>query len=196
VGGLAPVAAAWPAGRFSRRARTLLWVTVGVGVVATLAGIAIQAPYAEGRGLAQAFDPAGWRAVVDTRSGREWFARALLFGIGGSVLVATLRHVGRLAWRAVAVVLGRGLVYAYAESVDGGVGRWPTVGLLSTIAHLSAMAVRLGGLLMLAVVVLPLVAPERALAVVARFSPIALWSVAVVVASGLVQAWRQVGSID
>jgi copper transport protein len=196
VGGLVLVAVVWPAGRLSRRARMLLWVTVALGVVATLAGIAIQAPYAEGRGLAQAFDPAGWRAVVDTRSGRAWFARALLFGIGGSLLVATLRYVGRWVWRTGAVVLGVALVYAYAESGHGGVGRWPTVGLLSTIAHLSGMAVWLGGLLMLAVVVLPLVAPERALAVVARFSPIAFWSVAVVVTSGLVQAWRQVGSID
>jgi copper transport protein len=196
IGGLVLVAAAWPAGRFSRRARMLLWVTVAAGVVATLAGIALQVPYAEGRGLAQAFDPAGWRAVVDTRSGRAWFARALLFAIGGSVLVATLRHVGRWVWRVAAVLVGVALVFAYAESGHGGVGRWPAVGLLSTIAHLSGMAVWLGGLLMLAVVVLPLVAPERAVGVVARFSPIALWSVAVVVASGLVQAWRQVGSID
>src|SRR5262249_23946531 len=131
-----------------------------------------------------------------TRSGRAWFARALLFGIGGSVFVATLRYVGRWAWRAGAVLLGFALVFAYAESGHGGVGRWPTVGLLSTIVHLSGMAVWLGGLLMVAVAALPLVAPERALAVVARFSPIAFWSVAVIVASGLVQAWRQVGSID
>jgi copper transport protein len=54
----------------------------------------------------------------------------------------------------------------------------------------------IGGLVLLGVVALSALPAVDAVAVARRFSPIAFWAVVAVVASGLGQAWRQVGSLD
>jgi copper transport protein len=172
-----------------------LWTALVAGVVATAMGIALQAPYAEGAGLSRMFEPSGWRAVVDTRSGRAWEARLLLLLLVGTGLLATIRRVRTTAWRLVAGAAGVALIVAYAESGHGGVGRAPLVGLVVTVAHLAAMSVWVGGLVLLALVVLPTPSPAEAIGVTRRFSAWAFAAVVVVVASGLVQAWRQVGSL-
>ncbi len=196
VGGLWMLAVAWPDGERSRRARAVLWAALVVGLLATAAGIGVQAPYAEGSSLSRMFEPAGWQAVVATRSGRAWEARLLLLAVAGAGLLFTLRWIRSSTWRLVALVAGGALVVAYAESGHGGVGRDAFVGLVSTIGHLTAMSIWVGGLVMLALVVLPTAVTADALAVTRRFSAYAFAAVAVIVVSGVVQAWRQVGSLD
>ncbi len=196
AGGLVFLVLAWPDGERSRRARIVLWTALVAGVVATAAGIALQAPYAEGSAIGRALEPSGWRAVVATRSGRAWEVRLLLLAIGGSALLLTLRSLRTGAWRLVAGVLGFVLLVAYAESGHGGLGRVAFGGLVATIAHLAAMSVWVGGLVVLGAVVLPTLAAVDAIDVARRFSSMAFASVVVIVISGLAQAWRQVGSID
>ncbi len=196
VGGVVLLVVAWPAGRRSRRARVVLWSALAVGVVATAVGIAVQAPYAEGSDLSRMFEPSGWRAVVVTRSGRAWEARLVLLAAAGSALLASLRWLRTTAWRFGAILTGFALVAAYAESGHGGVGRSALAGIVATVCHLSAMSVWVGGLVLLAAVVLPTTGPAVAVGVTRRFSTFAFVAVAVIVASGLVQSWRQVGSLD
>ena len=102
-----------------------------------------------------------------------------------------------LAWssrRAGAVIAGiAGLVavVASAPAGHGASGRWQALGTAMTVLHVGAMAIWMGGLVGLALVV------GRADAAVARrLSPVATVAMLVVVATGTVQAIRQLGSID
>jgi copper transport protein len=196
VGGLTFLSVVWPAGARRRRLRVLLWVSLGVGVVAGLVAVAVQAPYASGRALTDALKPSEWWEVLRTRSGRAWGIRVLVLGVVGAGLIATLERLRTQLWRLIGAVGAAALFVLVAMGGHGTTGRWSAVGLVATVTHLAGMAVWLGGLTMLLVGVLRDPDPDDGLARARQFSPIAFGAVAVIVASGVVQAYRQVGSLD
>jgi copper transport protein len=196
VGGLAFLSVVWPAGVDRRRVRVLLWVALGVGVVAGLVAIAVQAPYASGRALTDALKPSQWSEVLRTSSGRAWGLRVLVLAIVGAGLLLTLERLRTQAWRVVGVLAAGALFVLVAMGGHGTTGRWPAIGLLATVAHLGGMSVWIGGLTVLLVGVLRDPDPHDGLARVRTFSPIAFGAVVVIVVSGVIQAYRQVGSID
>jgi copper transport protein len=196
AGGLAFLLVVWPAGRRRRRIKALLWISLGAGVVAGAVAIAVQAPYASGRALSDALKPSEWWAVLETRSGRAWGLRVVLFTAAGVFLLATLERLEARWWQLVGIFGGLGLFALVAAGGHGTTGRWAAIGFLATVAHLGGMAIWLGGLAVLLVGVLRETDPNGALDRTRRFSPIAFGAVAVIVASGVAQAYRQVGSID
>jgi copper transport protein len=196
VGGLAFLSVVWPAGGARRRVRVLLWAALGIGVVAGLVGIAVQAPYASGRALSDALKPSQWWQVLRTSSGRAWGLRVVVLGAVGAGLLLTLDRLRTQAWRIIGVLSAAAVFVLVAMGGHGTTGRWAAIGLLATVAHLGGMAVWLGGLAVLLAGVLQDPDPADGLARVRRFSPIAFGAVAVIVVSGVVQAYRQVGSLD
>jgi copper transport protein len=196
VGGLVLLVVVWPAGRRRRRVRVLLWITLGAGVVAGAVAIAAQAPYASGRALSDALKPGEWSQVLRTRSGRAWGLRVALFAAAGALLLVTLDRLRARWWQLTGIFAGLGLLILVAAGGHGTTGRWAAVGFLATIAHVGAMAVWVGGLVVLLVGVLREPDAGGAVDRTRRFSPVAFGAVAVIVASGVVQAYRQVGSID
>ena len=196
AGGLVFLVMVWPAGRRRRRIRVLLWATLAAGVVAGAVAIAVQAPYASGRALTDALKPSEWSEVLRTRSGRAWGLRVLLFAGAGVLLLATLERLRARWWQLVGIFSGLALFALVAAGGHGTTGRWAGVGFLATVVHLGGMAVWLGGLTVLLVGVLREPDPGGALERVRRFSPIAFGAVIVIIASGVVQAYRQVGSLD
>jgi copper transport protein len=196
VGGLAFLSVLWPAGASRRRVRVLLWVALSVGVVAGLVAIAVQAPYASGRALTDALQPSQWSEVARTSSGRAWGLRVLVLAIVGAGLLLTLERLRTQVWRVVGVLAAGVLFFLVAMGGHGTTGRWAAIGLLATVAHLGGMSVWIGGLTVLLVGVLRDPDPHDGLARVRAFSPIAFGAVVVIVVSGVVQAYRQVGSID
>ncbi len=168
----------------SRRVGVVLWAGLAVALLGTATMIAAQANLIGS-------SPVDWGAVGATRSGRWWLVR--LVGIAvlapvihGRRILTTL--LGRLLGVGVGVVV-LGVVAAGGHAVTG---RWIPVGYAATIVHLAAMAVWVGGL---AVLGFGLKRGDLA-AVANRFSPWALGSVAALVASGSVNAWRQIGRLD
>jgi copper transport protein len=196
AGGLVFLVVVWPAGRRRRRIRVLLWVTLAAGVVAGAVAVAVQAPYASGRALTDALKPSEWSQVLRTRSGRAWGLRVLLFAGAGVLLLATLERLRARWWQLVGIFSGLALFALVAAGGHGTTGRWAGIGFLATVVHLGGMAVWLGGLSLLLVGVLREPDPGGALQRVRRFSPIAFGAVMVIIASGVVQAYRQVGSLD
>ncbi len=196
AGGLVFLVAIWPAGRRRRRIRVLLWVALGAGVVAGLVAIAVQAPYASGRALSDAFKPSEWSEVLRTRAGRAWGLRVVLLAVAGGVLLLTLERLEARWWQLAGIFSGLGLFVLVADGGHGTTGRWAGIGVVATMAHLGGMAIWLGGLTLLAVGVLREPDPDDALERTREFSPIAFGAVAVIIASGVVQAYRQVGSLD
>jgi copper transport protein len=196
VGGLAFLSVVWPAGAGRRRVRVLLWVALGVGVVAGLVAIGVQAPYASGRALTDAVKPSQWSEVLRTSSGRAWGLRVLVLAIVGAGLLLTLERLRTQVWQMVGVVAAGALFVLVAMGGHGTTGRWAAVGLLATVAHLGGMSVWIGGLTVLLVGVLRDPDSHDGLNRVRMFSPIAFGAVVVIVVSGVVQAYRQVGSLD
>jgi copper transport protein len=202
VGGVIFVAALWPAGADDARARRTLggawWMALG----ATLLSIPLQATYAVGGSLADAFDPSVIGDELAARTGRAWLIRlALLLAvavIGPRLLRRESEHRTEALLPAAA---GVGLALLATVTFTGHAVSGDLVGLavVTDIVHLSAVSVWLGGLaLLLGAVLWPTggVVDRRAEAIAARFSDVAFGAVMVIVASGVVQAWRQLGSWD
>ena len=75
-------------------------------------------------------------------------------------------------------------------------GDWVTVAVIADTVHVLAMAVWLGGLAVLATVLLPGRPAAEVREPLTRWSRVALLSVVAIVVSGGFQTWRQVGSLD
>ncbi len=101
------------------------------------------------------------------------------------------------AWLLATLVGAAALVVSLSLSGHAVTGRWEPLGFIADLVHVSAAAVWVGGLLVLATVLLrtrPGIEPDELEGVVRRFSATAVVAVAAIVGSGVFQAWRQVGS--
>ncbi|MEE1929948.1 copper resistance protein CopC [Streptomyces sp. TRM 70351] len=203
AGGAAFVLACWREGagvRPVRRVVTAGWVTM---TAATLVLLLLRHPYTTGGGLADAFDLGGLRTVLTTRTGTALVSRllllatsalfaAVLFGAFARSREERERRDLRYGLAVGGAVLAAGLATTWAMSEHASTGIQTGVAMPVDVAHLLAVAAWLGGLAVLVAVLsagLPL--PGAA---VARFSRLAFGSVLVLVATGLYQSWRQVGS--
>jgi copper transport protein len=176
----------------SRRLRNLAWWALGAGIAGTVAMVAGQAAAAVGRGIGAAFDAGGWEAVLESRAGSWWAARAAIL-VAAVLLVTTLDKAHSTVWRVSASMTGLVLLWAVAAGGHAVTGRAVAVGFGATIVHLAAMSVWLGGLVAL-LATFPGQPAGHSLALARRFSPVALVAMVAVVASGLANALRQVDS--
>jgi copper transport protein len=186
----------WPEGRDDRRARRLLWGGWLATTVGALAEVVVQGPYASGTGLGDLANGTLLDATLHTTFGTAHSIRLLLLGALGVVLGAQLRDPRRSRLAEATAALGIGVVLTYAASghAESENPRWLT--MTSYSAHLSAMAVWLGGLIYLLVAVLPRREPAELRRVLPVFSRTAMGCVIVLAVSGTYQAWLGIGSIE
>ncbi|MFL6117875.1 MAG: FixH family protein [Catenulispora sp.] len=194
----------WPAGAMVTRARRLLAWSWTMLTIASCAVLALQGPYAAGFGLGSALDFSVLHQTLQTRLGT-----ALAIRLGLLVLAA-----GALAWTATRLasasaarrrVVGSGcgtvalgLAWTWAWADHAGTGSQVALAVPMDVLHLCTMAAWLGGLVLLAAVLLRpgTGADRRDIArAVPRFSAIALGCVSALVVTGGYQAWRQIGSV-
>ncbi|MFE9766678.1 copper resistance CopC/CopD family protein [Streptomyces sp. NPDC005808] len=161
--------------------------------VSTLALVLLRGPYERGSGLGAAFDPAVLRDTLTSRPGVALVARLVLLGAVAFYPVR-VRERGRVVW-ALGGLLALGLAVTWAAAEHASAGIQVPVAMVSSVLHLLAMAVWLGGLTALLVALHRPAEPVPA-AVVSRFSRLALTSVAVLTATGVYQSWRGLGSWD
>jgi len=176
---------------FGRRQRWFIGGAAAVGAIAGVVALPLEVGYTAGRSLDVVFDASAWRAVFDTTIGVAWVVRAVAIAVSAAVLLWTAARCHQGWWRA---TLTTGLVIVGIASAYGGhgaTGRWHYIGVLTTMLHVSAMAVWLGGL---ALLVLSFKDVNRGGA--ERFSSIALLAVTGIVITGTIQAFRQIGSLD
>ncbi|MFD7706875.1 copper resistance CopC/CopD family protein [Streptomyces sp. NPDC059786] len=190
-------------------------------VLATVALLLLRAPYERGSGLTSVFDPSALAATLTGRPGIALLARLALLaaaallpvrgpggllarepedpgpgpGHGGVVVAAAPKGVvvsGGL--------LAVGLAGTWAAAEHASAGIQVPVAMTSAVLHLLAMAVWLGGLAALLTALhripddLLRQAPLRR--TVGRFSRLAFAAVTVLVATGVYQSWRGLGSLD
>lgn len=191
----------WPRGAAARPARRTLragWIALAS---ATIAQVLLQGVYASALPLTRALDPSVVRGTLDTRFGQAAEIRLLLLAIGVPLLTLATRRIEKMGVSARLRTTLAALAYTIALAVTwamlghASTGIQTPLSVLSDLVHLTAMAVWLGGLAVLALLVLRLKdKPRQAATAVVRFSPLAFASVTAIIITGTYQAWRDVGS--
>jgi copper transport protein len=187
----------WPAVLARRGVRRSLIGLAAVGVLSTLASISLEAVYSSGGGASTLFNGSALRQVVDARFGTAALWRAgllLVLACYAIAPVVTAKRGRRIAAEIPLALAALAVGATFAYGGHGYTGRWPVFGLVLDISHLTAAAVWLGGLVLLAVALRRHADPEEARAALGRFSRLALPAIAVVVLSGTLQGWRQIGT--
>jgi copper transport protein len=191
-----------PAWRMTRRIEGRAWWLLRVAwwttLLGTVAGLLLHGPFSAGLPLSRTLDAALLTGTVGTRFGVVWLVRAVLL----LLLVAFLRAWSERedawtrtgAWAAVGV-LAAALALTPALGGHAGTGPGVAVGAVVGVLHFAAAAVWFGGLVLLGVCVLPR-ADEGLLQAVLRYSSVAFTAMVVIVVSGMVQGWRQLGSLQ
>jgi copper transport protein len=191
-----------PAWRLTRRMEGRAWWLLRISwwatLVGTLAGLMLHGLFTAGLPLRQAPAATLLTLTVGTRFGVIWTVRALLL----LLLVAFLRAWSQRdnpwtrsgGWVAVGVLAA---ALALTPSLGGhaAAGPYAAVGAVLGVLHFSAAAVWFGGLVLLGTCVLP-DADAGLLAAVPRFSSVAFTAMVVIIVTGILQGWRQLGSVQ
>ncbi|MFE7274915.1 copper resistance CopC/CopD family protein [Streptomyces sp. NPDC057623] len=200
VGGLAFVTLLWPRGAHEPRARALLGLAWTCGLLTSVAAIGLQGAYGALGGLRDALRAETYADVLTTEPGVVLASRVLLWVLAAVVLSALLQGGPRTSrspgWRVGALAVCLGLLRATGMAGHNSEGSEPTWGALADLVHLLGVSLWIGGLVMLALAVLPRRRAGELARVVPGYSRLAAVSVAGIVVAGLVLAWQVVGSYD
>jgi copper transport protein len=211
--GLAAVedgAAEWTAASraFARRMRSLLAVAVALGLVASVLGILLQGASAAGVSLWASLKGSVLESTLESRFGEVWGARAIDWMLLGGLLAGMSRLLSPRSGvpRRLLGVIGVPVAFLVVTPALAGHAsvQSPTgVFFPSEVLHVLAASVWVGGVacLLLAVpaATRQLEGAQRSrllLATLVRFSPLALASVVVVAATGVVQAYIDVRTLN
>jgi putative copper export protein/methionine-rich copper-binding protein CopC len=188
VGGVAFVARLWRAGARLRRTRVLLWAALAGALVANAAALGLKGAAVQGQSALGAFSPAALTALNGTHVGRVLVAR-LGFLLLAVPVVALLTVAPQRALRSHRWWIGAAVSSLGALATHGMLSHAYARGPLASathIVHLGAVAVWLGGLAMLAVVVLPRRRGEELSLLVPRWSRLAFACVATAAVAGTI----------
>ena len=218
IGAVAFVLWCWPAGASNPLVLRLTMGAWGGLAGSVLAAVLLQGVYGAGAGVNKVFWPNVLHATIDSRYGRSLGIRLLLVIVALFVftsIIGNLQVKGRKVSVRASVtwgVLTAALAATWAAADHAGVGIQVPLSLVSDTIHLSSAALWLGGLTMLATIVLrrprasgakvagrppgrkARLATDDTVQAVERFSPIALGCVGATLLTGIYQAWRGVGS--
>jgi copper transport protein len=198
IGGCAFVGFLWPTGAGERRTRRLLALAWVLGLLGTLGTLGLEGAWAADLPPGSAVDPQVIGQVLAVPFGRVWVSKALLWLLAGVSLTDLLQRRA-VAARALAWRVGTGAVSLGLLRTTGLTGHsndanslWMS---LADLAHLTGVALWIGGMAVLLVGVLPQRHPDD-LAVVGRYSRLAMLSVSAIVLAGVVLAWQLLGSVS
>ncbi|HEY6428052.1 MAG TPA: copper resistance protein CopC [Acidimicrobiales bacterium] len=190
----------WPAARHSRRARRLVWGGWTALLIATVVSFGLYGPYAAGLSISSTTRLSLIGDTFGVRFGELAAARILLLLLavpllrslfGNRAHATDARSARGVLFAAVALLLAATPGLA-AHAVTG---RWIAWAVGADALHVLAMAVWLGGLLVLAAVLLPRRDLGELRAVLPRWSRVAAVCLTVIVATGVFQAYRQIGGL-
>lgn len=193
--------ALWPARTPPRRVNRLVWLGYGLVCVTSVSELVLQVPYATGASLTS-IPGSALSAVLATTFGVAHLIRLAALAGAAPVLVAMLSATSSTRARAsrstarwpvlCAAPLAVALLATWAYS--GHAGSTDAVASVpSDVIHLAAVAVWLGGLVVLLVALLPIADDAGLRAALPRWSAIAMACVAALIVSGTAQALVEVG---
>ena len=186
VGGVTFVAGLWRAGARLRRMRLLLWGSWAAATAANLSSLGLKGAAVQGRSVLAALSPSALTALDGTHIGRVLVLR-LGFLLLAVPVVAYLTVTPERAVRSHRFMLGGAAAGLGALATHGMLSHAFTQGPLASavaVMHVGGVAVWLGGLTVLAVVVLPRRRGEELALLVPHWSRLAFASMATAVAAG------------
>ena len=186
AGSVAFVVLLWPAGARLDRTRTILKVSLAGAVVANVAALGLKGAAVSGRDGWSLFSSEALTALEGTHPGRTLTARIVLLGLAIPV-VAYLAWVPERARRSVVWIIAAVLTIGGAVFTHGQLSHGYADGSLAAVVdmvHLSAVSVWLGGLVVLAAVVLPRRRPGELDDLVPRYSAVAFKAVSTAAVAG------------
>jgi len=204
LGGATFVVVIWPAGRRSHQAARVLWTAWWATFVVTAIGFGIEGIYAAAYPFRKLLDATVLADTFHGRYGETAVARLAILLLALPLLFVLLRGGRDLKddpprlppwWAPAALVVGVALVITVTLASHGTTGRWTGVAIPADVLHVSAVSVWFGGLLMLAVALLPTANSDTLERVVPKYSVLAIGAVIAIVATGAFQAIRQVGTM-
>ncbi|MFF8399738.1 copper resistance protein CopC [Streptomyces sp. NPDC016172] len=171
---------------------TAWWTLLGSTAVLLL----LRAPYETGTGPAAAFDAAALGRTLTGRPGLALLARLAVLLLTAAFLIRLSRRRERQgpAVLATGTVLAAALALTWAAAEHASAGIQVPLAMTSSVLHLLATGVWLGGLVAL-LLTLRRSSGDDPVEVVPRFSRIAFASVTVLAVTGLYQSWRGLGSL-
>lgn len=194
AGGVLFLLRCWPPGWSDAIARRLLLGGAGAVLVGAVIGVLLKGPYDAALGLSAVAHRDLLGEVLGSTYGRGVVARGCAALAALLLLLAARGRPSRLWGIALGAVLA-GLLATFGATGHAIAADQRALRLLADFVHVAAMSAWLGGLTLLAVVLLTRRGDAGVAATVAaRFSPVAAISVAALVVTGVYQGWRQVGS--
>ncbi|MFC8143827.1 copper resistance protein CopC [Streptomyces paradoxus] len=178
-----------------RRPLVAAWWTL-LGSTAAL--LLLRAPYEAGTGPAAAFDTSALGRTLTSRPGLALLARLLLLLLTAAFLMWLSRRRDtekRPVALAIGTALAAALALTWAAAEHASAGIQVPAAMTSSVVHLLATGVWLGGLVAL-LLTLRRSSADDLVEVVPRFSRIAFASVTVLAVTGLYQSWRGLGSLS
>ena len=158
--------------------------------VTALVSLPLQGARSSGSGVWGGFGEID--TVVDTAYGEAALARVVLVAVLLPALWVAARSPAALL---LAVPAAVGVLVTFARSGHPAVGEYPWATMAVDVVHFGAVAVWIGGLVVLGTRLLPH-PPADCAATLARWSPVAMAAVGIVAVSGSIQAWRELRSFD
>lgn len=198
IGGSFFLVASWPSGRTDQRARRLIKIAWIAAVGSAVGSLLLQGPYAAGASLAGAVDPGLIADTIDTGYGIMLLARIVLLGVAAVVLTRLLAAEDPVPRNQIVVITTLGVALAATWSGAGhpaAAGSWIWAALPLDALHLAAVAIWLGGLVILVGSTLgkrSRAGEEEAATAVSRYSRSAAIAVIVLGGTGLLQAVREI----
>jgi len=214
IGAVGFVLWCWPAGASSPLVLRLTMAAWSGLAGSVLGAVLLQGVYGGGEGVNKVFWPNVLHATLYSRYGRSLGVRLLLVIVALFVftsILANLRLEGRRVSMKASVtwgVLAAALAATWAAADHAGQGIQVPMSVVSDTIHLTSVAIWLGGLTMLATIVLRRpksagtpasrkgrMATAETVRAAERFSAIALGCVGAILLTGTYQAWRNVGTL-
>jgi copper transport protein len=201
VGTMLLVVLAWPEGLGVSAVRRMLWYGLGSLAAASAVSLLLYGPYVEGTGLSGM--ASGLDLGLSTRIGKLLLFRLVLIALVVVGLLVRFRRTRgeptRVTGTAPVVgtlVVGGVLALTWSLATHSADGGGKLLNLPVDLVHMMAMAAWLGGMPALLILLLKVKDADALAKAVPMFSRTATVCVIALVATGFIQAWRQVRSVD
>lgn len=175
--------------------RRLLWSGWVLLVAGTAANFGLLGANTLAGSLGDALDTSVWGRVADTRTGELLVAR-LFVGLAVVGILVTVAKRASSVWRVAVGLVGLLAVLTFSGAGHPSVERYSPVWIGVDAIHLLFVALWLGSLVVLTVGGRAWLADEDRVGAVHSFSRMATIGVPLIVATGVVQAWRIGGGLS
>lgn len=185
----------WRAGASDRGVFRLVVGGATALLGSTVLALLGQGPYAAGTSVTSLLDTSLIGTTLATSYGQASVFRIVAV-LGLALMLEGLRHKVTVSAVAGCVALAGWILITFAAQGHAVASDQWLLAMASEVVHLAAMAVWIGGLIVLVTrLLLPDVATGHG-AILTRWSRVALWAVAALVVTGSYQAFREVGNVD